>query len=1137
MPGLHGETMSFREDQNIDLLNRKWQDIIMCQFVRKTPVQIEPNNGATIVIVTYNSAATIAPCIQSLHRTLRANDEVVIVDNASRDETASVVLSQISSTPRFTLISNPVNCGYASAADQGAKAGCNPYIVFLNPDTLVGDHWIERLQYHLGPHKTAAVGPVSNYVAGLQKAELYLPKEFCDCNDLDSLNQKLRKKYHQQGLETKVLIGFCLMVKRKVYERIGGMDHNLFLGNDDLDLSWRITKAGYRLAVAKDCAVFHKGQVSFASEAKNNTDRLVQESTDYLFYKLTRHYGPNRVPSSQGLWGIDWFRPVCEFGENQPLTSMVILTFNQLEFTRQCVESVFRHTKTPFELIMVDNGSTDRTLAYINTLDRSKTCCIRIKVISNAENVGFAKGCNQGISEARGEYILLLNNDVVVTFGWLSRLMHAIEKRPQIDLVGPMTNYVSGPQLVENPAYDVATADGLERYAAVHASQYGAEIESNWRLAGFCMLINRSVIEKIGGLDDRFRIGNFEDDDFCLRAHLAGFHAAIAKDCYVHHYGSQTFLGNQIDFDERLNSNWNLFKQKWNIPVERPYHTKYQVPLPKGGFEKGKHYIAIQNDTLEPDYTSTMRQHALKQSDSLSGCGTKPSDSILLIPPQSMHPPGGIQMSILDQVLDAVRHNVAPHDKSSAIWILQRIIEADPQNGTAHNEIGLLFYEQNELAKAQSHLHQAVRFCTDNPEYFINLGDFYHVVHQDAHRAIQMYSQAVELKADDGATLLKIAHLYTSERDFEKARCHYQRLLEIDPNQAEAKQCLNQIDEQFKPNEDPHSIDQIYSRVLSQINEGDREAAMAGLSLILSKKPDHALAHNDFGVLAYEQNNKDEALLHYQRAVTLEPENSVFLKNLADFHWSEQGDPKTALELYVRVLKTTADDMEAILNCGRICMAMHKKADAGFFFKRALEIEPGNEMVRGLIRRLEDKHDDTATLDDRKALYSNAQEKAAAGDLHGAIEDLTKLVSVYRNDANTFNDLGVLHHEAGNIEKALACYREAVQLSPENETFQKNLADFYLMQQGRIEDAMRIYLRVLERNPQDIDSLLATGLVCIQMNKIEDARDFFKRVIDIEPWNPHAQQGLAKLDKVPYNGLDESRSNPIEDLEQQKAFG
>jgi tetratricopeptide (TPR) repeat protein len=86
-----------------------------------------------------------------------------------------------------------------------------------------------------------------------------------------------------------------------------------------------------------------------------------------------------------------------------------------------------------------------------------------------------------------------------------------------------------------------------------------------------------------------------------------------------------------------------------------------------------------------------------------------------------------------------------------------------------------------------------------------------------------------------------------------------------------------------------------------------------------------------------------------------------------------------------------------------------------------------------------------------------------------------------------------------------------VQLEPNDHTYLKNLADFYLIEQSRTEEAMKLYLRVLEDNPQDVDSLIASGMVCTSIGQVEDAKIFYNRVIDIEPWNEIVQNALNGL--------------------------
>lgn len=297
---------------------------------------------------------------------------------------------------------------------------------------------------------------------------------------------------------------------------------------------------------------------------------------------------------------------IMQFNHNQNqagiengLVSIIILTCNQLHYTRQCIESIFNHTRSAFELVVVDNGSTDGTVDYLSALSDEDSCCRRIKVIRNKENAGFAKGNNQGIAQARGDYLLLLNNDVVVTSDWLSLLLGALHRYPEIGIVGPMSNYVSGPQLVKNPEYNVNTLEGLERFAAAWSGRNTGQVQSCMRIVGFCMLMRRSVIQAIGGMDTRFGLGNFEDDDFCLRTRLIGQIGAIARECYIHHFGGKTFTGNNLHYQERMAQNWKLFKQKWNIPADTAMELGYRVPVETLKFDPAEHFVPLDESPSE----------------------------------------------------------------------------------------------------------------------------------------------------------------------------------------------------------------------------------------------------------------------------------------------------------------------------------------------------------------------------------------------------------------------------------------------------------------------------------------------------------------------------------------------------------
>ncbi|GAW29465.1 glycosyltransferase [Carboxydocella sp. ULO1] len=255
----------------------------------------------------------------------------------------------------------------------------------------------------------------------------------------------------------------------------------------------------------------------------------------------------------------------CELMEQEmsklyPLVSIIIVTFNNLSLTKQCIDSIFANTLYPnFEIIIIDNNSNDGTKEYLKGLEATDA---RVTVILNEKNYGFAKANNQGLKIAKGEFLVLLNNDTIVSRGWLDALVqHA--KREDVGLVGPVTNSIGNQAKIE---VDYKSPSEVNEFAWKHCSKNKGIIFDIPMLAMYCVVMRREVFEKVGFLDESFELGMFEDDDYSHRVKLAGYRVVCAEDAFVHHFGGASFgkLEEQR-YKEIFEKNKRRFEEKWKI--------------------------------------------------------------------------------------------------------------------------------------------------------------------------------------------------------------------------------------------------------------------------------------------------------------------------------------------------------------------------------------------------------------------------------------------------------------------------------------------------------------------------------------------------------------------------------------------
>lgn len=244
-----------------------------------------------------------------------------------------------------------------------------------------------------------------------------------------------------------------------------------------------------------------------------------------------------------------------------PLASIVIVTYNNLRLNQACLQSIFLETDYPnYEVIVVDNGSSDGTAEW---LDDEASREPRLTVIHNSDNRGFSAANNQGLRAARGEFLCLLNNDTIVAQGWLATLINHLRVRPDLGLVGPVSNQVGNEAKVPVGYKNI---DDMPVWAEAYCRQHDGETAVIGMLAFFCVVLSRAVYEQTGELDERFGLGYFEDDDYCLRVRTQGYHLRFARDAFVHHWQGATFeLLGEGSLLRIHRENRQKYETKWNV--------------------------------------------------------------------------------------------------------------------------------------------------------------------------------------------------------------------------------------------------------------------------------------------------------------------------------------------------------------------------------------------------------------------------------------------------------------------------------------------------------------------------------------------------------------------------------------------
>ncbi len=404
------------------------------------------------------------------------------------------------------------------------------------------------------------------------------------------------------------------------------------------------------------------------------------------------------------------------------LISIIIPAHGGIDDTRACLQAVSEQTEPDLEILLVDNGSRDGS----HRLDEEFPA---IRVLRQGRNLGFAGGVNQGLRAARGELIVVLNNDSMPAPRMLERMREALDSDSRIAMCAPVSNRVKGSAQIDVGEIGETRA-GRQQIEDLLDEEERERLQDRSNLSGLCLMFRSRLVQKIGLFDERFGAGNFEDDDYSLRCRLLGRRLVIVRNAFLHHRGGRTFHALGIDYAASLRLREARFFEKWEkSPVGRSIQAERERNTLLAGEEAE---LALQE---QPDWIDAQlhiaraamhRGDFAKAAESLHrflAISSQHGEAQLLL--ASCRLAMGLEMEGRELFIHCLEYShVDPREHAAGLYAFSRALlardcsqeamrhlglaaEIQPENGAIHNLLALAQLECGMRSQALAELQRA----------------------------------------------------------------------------------------------------------------------------------------------------------------------------------------------------------------------------------------------------------------------------------------------------------------------------------------------------------------------------------------------------------------------------------------------
>jgi GT2 family glycosyltransferase/tetratricopeptide (TPR) repeat protein len=902
----------------------------------------------SVIILTWNRSRMLDACLQSLFNNLYYTDshQIIIGNSGSTDDTDVVVEKY----PIDNYIKVDQNIGLELYKELFEQAK-GEIIIVIDDDVIElprhFDKEFEKYFEEFPDYGYLGLNVVQNEMTNGAKPD-----------DSFYRDDRRGERIVQEG----PVVGCCAAIKRKTFIELDGFKgyHLSMKLVEDGVLCHKIKKLGLRTGIIKGVRCFHASGPAYSQQfgylERDIRKYEEQEMTDFV--KSYRTLQETSLSAS-------------------PQVSIIIPLFNKMDYTRHCLEALTLNTDESlnFEVILVDNASTDGTADYLLTLSGD------ITTITNKKNFGFAKAINQAAKLATGRYLVFLNNDTIPHPEWLPALIRGVE-RDNADIVGAKLVYPNGRIQHAGVTFDEESI-GYHIYRKLPADLPAANKKRFMQcVTAACMLVKREIFTELNGFDEAY-VNGFEDVDFCLRAGERGRIILYTPESVLIHF-EETSEGRK-DHDDK---NMRRYLARWEGKVRCDDNDFYRID----GYRKeviGNGRMRLHQLTPSPipsyhsdDVVPTMINNAKvslpdsEKATTLKGEGK--FDKALDIFSRRLHRGDksvllemGDCLASLGRFNEALAHydgahNFNPSDARAQVGIgvvnllngnyaeaaaaFSRALRASPTNSKALCGLGMARFGQGKHQEACELYKQSLE---NNPENATALHELIKSSYaldkyDDAVHYTQCYLMYHPLETD---FLFSLAGLFYKQGGFRNVVDTLERLLIVSPEYNGASELLakahnelatSRVDRQPEAIA-PDAAPQNYSgaehktKGLQQKEQGLFAEAIQSLTIVRDSGDLSVLA--EIGDCLANLGNTDEALTMYQEALDRNSEDARALVGLGVINLLQEKLNK-AVMFFNKALKSDSVNNRALAGLGMVRNLQGKPKEAFSFFSKALDLDP-----------------------------------------------------------------------------------------------------------------------------------------------------------------------------------------------------